>query len=185
MPWHNPGHQGSLHAFGTIIRDWQKGGKKEKSEEEIATFDFDIFQYKSFYSSSQWDLSRLNSVTLTFQKLKQTSLPATHNWSQFKAKASWSGFPLGQLRQIQIFLLYPCCCRTGNKLSAQLSHYNVFPHLASSRSRCWWEVQRSQPAHVPTDILLMQNIKIYNKNIYAKVEEWAVSSQQIILFSVG
>lgn len=44
MPWHNPGHQGSLNAFGTIIYDWQKGGKKkENSEEEIATFDFDIF----------------------------------------------------------------------------------------------------------------------------------------------
>lgn len=31
MPWHNPGHQGSLNAFATIIYDWQKGEKKEKS----------------------------------------------------------------------------------------------------------------------------------------------------------
>lgn len=46
MPWHKPGHQGSLNAFGIIIYDWQKGGKKEKSEEETASFDFDIFQYK-------------------------------------------------------------------------------------------------------------------------------------------
>lgn len=163
----------------------KKAEKKEKSEEETASFDFDIFQYKSFYFSSQWDLSRLNSVMLTFQKLKQMSLPATHNWIQFKAKASWSDFPVGQLRQIQIFLLYPRCWRTENKLFAQLSHYNMFPHLACSRSRCWWEVQHSRPAHVPSDTLLMQNIKIYNKNIYAKVEEWAVSFQQTILFSVG